>query len=78
MKTLSANEQRQVIGGKSATVYSPAYSSGCLKTYKNTSYSFKNGKCTFSYWTGIDYTVKWYSRYYNAALKCYSYDANNI
>lgn len=78
MKTLNANEQRQVIGGKTKTVYCPGYASGeCLQEYTNSKYSFKNGKCKFSYNTGIDYVIKWYGRYYDAALKCFEYDAEN-
>lgn len=73
MKILNATEMKNITSGGTGWVTCPAFLTDCTGEYKNKKYDWKNGYCTFSYWTDIDFAIKYHSRY-NVSLKCFEYD----
>lgn len=77
MKKLNINDQCTITGGKKGYAYCHAYNSGnCYKDYSNSAYSFSKGKCSFTYYTAIDYAAKYWTRYYGPCMSCYSHDVD--
>ena len=75
MRELNLNEQKNVTGGFTTTMYCYA-GSDCLKEFSNRIWS--NGKGSFTWWSPTTYVKKWYEYYYDGAMPCYEYDAEHI